>query len=774
MQSQLAAALLGQNTNATSTPNHLEDDENNSLREEDTEVEPEDGELINACGSALFTPTEPPKLVIQTKNANPLQETGSETPPELPIENGSEKPVEVRQVVGKDPSNRTVTLQMLLSAGILKPGAGAMTIEYLGQKFVGDLLDDGKIRSQETDIIFASPSAWAIACKRFINPEKKSGCGWASVKYQGKKLDAYKNVWYKKKKEEEKELEKQLEKELAAANSLNLEQLLKSSASIPTTSNSTTTTNTAMFQRFVVKHNTIANRTMTHDTNTMIECVPFSNLGKIQPFLVSLHTNAALLMDFHCHLTKSEVSGYLAGHWEVNSHNLQITHAFPCRNTKADRSNAAQVESEIARTIEKDKLTLVGWYHSHPFAAAAPTLRDVDAQLEYQIKMRGTHDNSYTPCIGIIISPYNYENVSLESSIMAYWVIPPPETKPNEYGRPMLMSYSVVQDSALYQPVKEELTKCVEYYQKEADFISFSDKFVGTTLYIDKLKNTLISKFPRDESEGDVWRFVRECLKCLVEEKDQMASGSKPAHMLAGLTPPVSLNSGLGMLSSDISSLLFNAGKYSSPSSLLGLPDPMADTTLAANNMFLQTNLFKMQELLKPFSPTGSSQSSSKSSKSEQKAPKAPKDSGLAKASDFSMDLMHFKDKMNFLSPDLNMLRKDLSTEYLASLSKASKHPESYMPKMNAIKSCSSLINDYMMNVGKPSPNAEDDRPTKMPKMDYLSSMLDLSYPKTSVGAASTSAASDTASDAPTDLSIPDNAPSENMEVDGPLNLTGD
>lgn len=78
-----------------------------------------------------------------------------------------------------------------------------------GQKFVGDLLEDGKIKSQETDIIFASPSAWAIACKRFINPDKKSGCGWASVKYKGKKLDAYKNVWYKKKKEEDEKLEKE-------------------------------------------------------------------------------------------------------------------------------------------------------------------------------------------------------------------------------------------------------------------------------------------------------------------------------------------------------------------------------------------------------------------------------------------------------------------------------------------------------------------------------------------------------------------------------------
>lgn len=118
-----------------------------------------------------------------------------------------------------------------------------MFVYNQGQKFVGDLLEDGKIKSQETDIVFASPSAWAIACKRFINPDKKSGCGWASVKYRGKKLDAYKNVWYKKKKEEEK-----TEKE----GSSNLEQLLQKNMS-----------NSMIYQRIVVKHNTVANRTLT-------------------------------------------------------------------------------------------------------------------------------------------------------------------------------------------------------------------------------------------------------------------------------------------------------------------------------------------------------------------------------------------------------------------------------------------------------------------------------------------------------------------------------
>ena len=71
-----------------------------------------------------------------------------------------------------------------------------------GQKFVGDLLADGKIKSQETETIFCSPSAWAIYCKRIINPDKKSGCGWASVKYKGRKLDAYKAAYYKKQQKE--------------------------------------------------------------------------------------------------------------------------------------------------------------------------------------------------------------------------------------------------------------------------------------------------------------------------------------------------------------------------------------------------------------------------------------------------------------------------------------------------------------------------------------------------------------------------------------------
>lgn len=52
---------------------------------------------------------------------------------------------------------------------------------------MGDLLENGIIRSQETSQEFSSPSAWATACKQIINPDKnqrKSGCGWAAIKHR--------------------------------------------------------------------------------------------------------------------------------------------------------------------------------------------------------------------------------------------------------------------------------------------------------------------------------------------------------------------------------------------------------------------------------------------------------------------------------------------------------------------------------------------------------------------------------------------------------------
>ncbi|XP_056630175.1 MPN domain-containing protein CG4751-like isoform X1 [Diorhabda sublineata] len=739
MQSQLEAALLGQ-TSQSNNQDVDENKDNNSQGKENEETEEIEKSGMRVNGRIKSPSIQTDKESVEAAKIQPIK------PPAPPV-------------FGRESNNRTVTLQNLLSAGILQPGPGAMTIEYLGQKFVGDLLEDGKIRSQETNTVFASPSAWAIACKRFINPDKKSGCGWASVKYRGKKLDAFKNVWYKKKKEEDEKQEKLMKEKEAA----NMEQLLQRSMM-----------NSMMYQRMVLKHNTITNRTITHDTNTMIECVPFSNLGKLQPFLITMTTNSAFLMDFHCHLTKSEVSGYLAGSWEPSTQNLYVKRAFPCRCTKKDRTNSRYVETEIKRTMEREKLSLVGWYHSHPTAAAAPTLRDIDAQLEYQIKMKGVKDNSYTPCIGVIISPYNYDTPSLESSIVAYWVVPPPESKPNEYGRPMLMSYSVIQDSVVSPHIKDEMKKCIEYYKKETDYINFTDVYMGTTCYVDKLRTTLMSKFPREESETSLWKFIKELLGLPVEEKEPLISiptVSKPSQFFHTFTPPPSNY----MLPSDISSMLYNSGKFPTATSLLGLPDPMAHSTLAANNMFLQSNYFKMQDMFKSFSseahlppppvPPPQRMRSDKAHPTSSATLGAPSTSSPKLPSETRTKKNHYhKSKREYPQHEFTMPKIPKEgfsmTDYISSLGKATvTKPEFLMPDLSSINK---HLNEFSLSMGRKKDYGE--KPSKIPKLNYSSGTLDLSFTKKPP-------TSSFISDVPTDLTV-STSKRVNEGESKPLNLS--
>lgn len=47
-------------------------------------------------------------------------------------------------------------------------------------------------------------------------------------------------------------------------------------------------------------------------------------------------------------------------------------------------------------------MVLVGWYHSHPETIATPTLRDIEAQLDYEVQIKGPTVESYIPCVGII------------------------------------------------------------------------------------------------------------------------------------------------------------------------------------------------------------------------------------------------------------------------------------------------------------------------------------------------------------------------------------
>lgn len=81
---------------------------------------------------------------------------------------------------------------------------------------------------------------------------------------------------------------------------------------------------------------------------------------------------------------------------------LTIKQAFPCLNRVTDDKRGQATEIKIAQSIESAGLCLVGWYHSHPLSPPTPTVQDIDSQLEYQLKLKGTGDQGYRPCVAMI------------------------------------------------------------------------------------------------------------------------------------------------------------------------------------------------------------------------------------------------------------------------------------------------------------------------------------------------------------------------------------
>ncbi|XP_068210931.1 MPN domain-containing protein CG4751-like isoform X2 [Palaemon carinicauda] len=430
-----------------------------------------------------------------------------------------EEEEEIEAVTHGRSTGRGLTLKTLLKEGVLQPGEGTMTINYLGNKFKGDLLSDGRIRSQETNKIFGTPSAWAIYCKKIVNPDKKSGCGWASVRYRGKKLDSYKNNWYRQKRLE-------FEREGEA---LDEEEMTDSDSDGP-------------HEQEIVEFELIGNRHPNHDMNTMVELSSFQSLGRMQPFNVTMSSSAMAVVDVHAHLSTSEVVGYLAGQWDVTNHNLIVSHALPVRCRLGDGEKGSSVEKGLYEEMEKLNLSLVGWYHTHPFSPPLPTLRDIDSQLEYEMKMKGSNDASYTPCIGLIVSPY-VRGGGQGATTSGFWVMPPPEHKPQEYGRPMSIQFTIVQDAFIPKDALIHMYKSVRYYKDSPDSVIFSDIFQDRYTYWDKLKTAIRMCVPKDHF-GQLADYLAKLLelKNYVNEANatppSLPPPPKPKTPLSNTKPP--------------------------------------------------------------------------------------------------------------------------------------------------------------------------------------------------------------------------------------------
>uniref|UniRef100_A0A452TPG7 MPN domain containing n=1 Tax=Ursus maritimus TaxID=29073 RepID=A0A452TPG7_URSMA len=386
---------------------------------------------------------------------------------------------------------------------LLEPGAGVLSIYYLGKKFMGDLQPDGRIVWQETGQVFNSPSAWATHCKKLVNPAKKSGCGWASVKYKGQKLDKYKAAWLRRHQlhiptaaadespasegeEEELLIEEEEEEVLAGVSTEDKSRRPPVKGPVEPAHPEAVPPGKRLENkiRAPVRYCMLGSRDSARNPHTLVEVTPFAAINKFQPFNVAISSNVLFLLDFHSHLTRSEVVGYLGGRWDINSQMLTVLRAFPCRSRLGDADMAATMEEE-----ERGHMGSGPSFASHPEMPVLP------------------HPHS-PPA-----APYYTGNPGPESKISPFWVMPPPEQRPSDYGIPMDVEMAYVQDNFLTNDILHEMMLLVEFYKGAPDLVRFQEPWSQEHTYLDKLKLSLASRTPEDQGLGHALEQVYSLLK---------------------------------------------------------------------------------------------------------------------------------------------------------------------------------------------------------------------------------------------------------------------
>jgi len=189
-------------------------------------------------------------------------------------------------------------------------------------------LECGKIlwNDQKYDL----PSSWATVVKKQINPAKKSGCGWNSVKYKGKKLDKIK---------------------------LDYVKMMQAKNAPPTTPSPAPSVNASEED---IQTNITNESTSEQFSPTFQQFVPVpyldpdmalktSKYDSHQLFNIFISRAALALINFHnCLSTTVEMSGYLGGTWNQDTKTLTILKAFPCRCQTEDPEEVQLViENEV-------------------------------------------------------------------------------------------------------------------------------------------------------------------------------------------------------------------------------------------------------------------------------------------------------------------------------------------------------------------------------------------------------------------------------------------
>lgn len=126
-----------------------------------------------------------------------------------------------------------------------------------------------------------------------------------------------------------------------------------------------------------------------------------------------MHISSILSMDFHAHLSTTEVMGLVAGYWLPQSKSMVISHYEPCLNIASSAIHCDMCpisQAKASDIIYGKELDILGWFHSHPTFAPEPSQQDLETQKTVQ-KWIG-HKK---PCLGVILSPFSANGALIAS-----------------------------------------------------------------------------------------------------------------------------------------------------------------------------------------------------------------------------------------------------------------------------------------------------------------------------------------------------------------------
>ncbi|KAL9951765.1 hypothetical protein ACROYT_G044491 [Oculina patagonica] len=241
----------------------------------------------------------------------------------------------------------------------------------------------------------------------------------------------------------------------------------------------------------------------SYDPFLLVPCRKFPSPSAV-PFDVLIQSESLVVMDTHAHMSTTEVIGLLGGNYSHDSRTLKVSKAIPCRSL----STGLQCEMDpVSQTQASEVLALrglavVGWYHSHPTFAPIPSVRDIETQAKFQ----EWFGKGGAPFIGIIVSPYNYSNVSSQSQIRCLTVSDEWESA-GQYRLPYQFDYEVFSDETDEDDTVEQVRSIADDYRRYPFRVQLNRRFGASANLdlLDKLLDSLrarISSTPNDKREA--------------------------------------------------------------------------------------------------------------------------------------------------------------------------------------------------------------------------------------------------------------------------------